>query len=105
GEATRSLLDAVRQSMRGHVPDVPLVLVGQSFGALFAMNAAARHPDLVRAAVAQSPSLWWPGEEAPWGGDSAELPPSWFDEQAESVSPGAPVLLEVGKLEAVLTVP
>ena len=100
-EATRSLLTAVRDSARDHVPDVPLILVGQSFGALLAMNCAARHPDLVRAAVAQSPSLWWPGADSPWN----ERPASWFEEQAASSHPGAPVLREVGKLEAVLTVP
>src|SRR5699024_12405820 len=63
------------------------------------MLAAPRPPDLVRGAVAQSPSLWWPATLNPWDPRGT----SWFDEQAVSAAPGAPVLLEVGALEDVLT--
>lgn len=70
------------------------IVAGQSLGGLFAAFAATRHPKRVRAAVAQSPSLWWPSPSDPW-----QRTRGWFEERAE-VSDGAPVLLEAGAVDA-----
>ncbi|MFP3594919.1 alpha/beta hydrolase, partial [Chryseobacterium sp. SIMBA_038] len=35
------------------------VLVGHSFGGLFAINVFLSHPDYFNAYVANDPSLWW----------------------------------------------
>jgi len=95
----RLLLEGVRESIGVDLPPGRLIVAGQSFGGLFAMLAAVRHPDLVLGAVAQSPSLWWPSPLTPWDPRGT----TWFDEQAVRAAPGAPVLLEVGALEHVLT--
>lgn len=95
----RLLLEGVRESIGVDLPPGRLIVAGQSFGGLFAMLAATRHPDLVLGAVAQSPSLWWPSPLTPWDPRGT----TWFDEQAVRAAPGAPVLLEVGALEHVLT--
>jgi pimeloyl-ACP methyl ester carboxylesterase len=69
------------------------IVAGQSFGGLFALLAATRHPDVVRAAIAQSPSLWWPTPTDPWTEEDG-----WFEEQGRADG-GAPVLLESGALD------
>lgn len=88
---TRSLLVRLREL----VPDLrgPWIVAGQSLGGLFAAQCATRHPDLVAAAIAQSPSLWWP---ATLPGEVR--PPGWFEERA-TARPGAPVLLQGGAYE------
>ena len=62
----------------------PVIVVGQSMGGLFALLSGMRHPDLVAAAIAQSPSLWWNGG-------------AWFDERSRQ--DGAPAYLQVGAYE------
>lgn len=94
-----ALLTALRKAARKlnspPLPDTPWVIAGQSLGGLFAALCATRHGNLVRAAVAQSPSLWWPTPPNPWHSE-----PGWFEEQAMSPAVGAPVLLESGALDA-----
>lgn len=91
------LLSRVRHLAGGIVPVAPWVLVGQSLGGLFAMLAAVRHPEWVRSAVAQSPSLWWPSTTSIW-----QHSPGWFEEAAVSLRTGtpiAPILLEAGAID------
>jgi predicted alpha/beta superfamily hydrolase len=38
------------------------VLVGHSFGGLFAINVLLTHPEYFNAYVANDPSLWWDNE-------------------------------------------
>ncbi|WP_454295071.1 alpha/beta fold hydrolase [Salana multivorans] len=94
-EVSGELLVRVHEASSGAVPGGRWIIAGQSLGGLFAMHAATRHPELVRAAVAQSPSLWWPTPESVWS-----PAPGWFEEHADSPTGGAPVLLEAGVLEA-----
>lgn len=89
-----ALLEAISQSASGVVPSAPWIIAGQSFGGLFAALCAVRHPDRVRAAVAQSPSLWWPSPAHPW-----QSTRGWFEECAEAQEI-APVLLEAGTIDA-----
>lgn len=90
---TGELLRVARR-LAGELGDRRWVVAGQSFGGLFALLAATRHPDVVRAAVAQSPSLWWPTPTDPWSEADG-----WFDEQGRADDGGAPVLLESGALD------
>ncbi|MGB4779014.1 alpha/beta hydrolase, partial [Microbacterium sp.] len=93
-----ALLASVREvATRGGVPDSPWIVAGQSMGGLFAMLAAVRHPHLVRAAVAQSPSLWWPSSPDPWQHESG-----WFEECGAALAARAhiaPLLLQAGELD------
>ena len=68
----------------GDGSDAPVIVVGQSMGGLCALLSGMRHPDLVAAAIAQSPSLWWNGG-------------AWFDERSRQ--DGAPAYLQVGAYE------
>ncbi len=92
-EETGALLEATRAVAAAAVPDTTWILAGQSLGGLVSMLAATRHPHLVRAAVAQSPSLWWPTEESAW-----VKGPGWFEERAAATDP-APICLEAGIIE------
>lgn len=94
-EETEALLEVVRKAAAGVASDVPWVVAGQSLGGLFAMLTATRHPERVRAGVAQSPSLWWPTPATPW-----ERTAGWFEERAANVGAGAPILLEAGAIDA-----
>ncbi|MDF0531638.1 DUF3327 domain-containing protein [Tsukamurella sp. 8F] len=50
---------------RGLMPTPPTIVAGQSLGGLAAASVLAARPDLVRGAIAQSPSLWFrPGDSA-----------------------------------------
>ncbi len=92
-EESSQLLDSIRarvgEGVGDGVGDGPWIVAGQSLGGLFAMLSATRHPDRVAAAIAQSPSLWWPA--AP----PQQHATGWFEERAVTDS-GAPILLEGG---------
>lgn len=97
-ETSLALLEGVREASAHAVPATPWVIAGQSLGGLFSALAATRHPQFIRAAVAQSPSLWWPSDPSPW-----QKPAGWFEERAaaaESDAPGAPILIEAGAIDA-----
>lgn len=65
-EESAALLVSVRETVaRAGLPNNAFVVAGQSMGGLFAALAAVRHPHHIRAAVAQSPSLWWPAFSDP----------------------------------------
>ena len=90
-EESARLLEAVRGRVgedRG-----PWLVAGQSLGGLFAALCAVRHGDRIAAAIAQSPSLWWP-TEAP----EASPPGRWFRELA-AAGACAPTVLQCGRLE------
>lgn len=97
-EESAVFLAAVRRASAEVVPDTRWVVAGQSMGGLFAALSATRHPDLVRAAVAQSPSLWWPTPASPW-----EHADGWFEERS-AADGGAPILLEAGSIDALVSV-
>lgn len=90
------LLDAVTTAVAsiGPAQDGPVVVAGQSLGGLFALLCASRHPERVGAAVAQSPSLWWPNDP-PWQRHGGR----WFAEDAAVAHRGSPVVLQYGVLE------
>ncbi|PID96400.1 MAG: hypothetical protein CSA84_05235 [Actinomycetales bacterium] len=110
------MLEQIRDHVAGHVGQGPWIVAGQSLGGLFALLCATRHPDLVAAAVGQSPSLWWPAIDpndlstnpyatrvepnCQW---NSAIPPrrGWFQELAEARDP-APVLIESGRYDWVL---
>ena len=90
-----------RSTAAGAVSGTGWIVAGQSLGGLFAALAATRHPDLVHAAVAQSPSLWWPSAASPWQREEG-----WFEERAAAREAGArvaPILLEAGAIDAGVT--
>ncbi|UQN15675.1 enterochelin esterase domain-containing protein [Gulosibacter sp. ACHW.36C] len=94
----RELLTQVVDALEAAVPGWHggLIPAGQSLGGLFALFAAVRAPELVRAAVGQSPSLWWPTVEAP------ELSPgAWFAELG-AAGECAPCVVQLGRTEWVL---
>lgn len=95
-DASAGLLDAVVAATDelGARQTGPLVVAGQSLGGLFALLCATRHPERVGAAVAQSPSLWWPND-APWQRRAGR----WFVEDAAAARAGAPVVVQYGVLE------
>lgn len=94
-EQSGQLLEAIAEELTGVIPAAGWVLAGQSFGGLFAALCAHRHPQRVHAALAQSPSFWWPGPVHPWEPRTQ----SWFEERA-AVDYGAPVLLQAGAVDA-----
>lgn len=86
------------------MPQTGWIVAGQSLGGLFAALAATRYPDRVSAAVAQSPSLWWP---SPPPASSGKAEPGWFEERAEVIARDArpsPILLEAGSLDEIFAV-
>lgn len=89
-----SILRILEVRISAHHPQ--LIPAGQSLGGLFSLLAAVRLRGLVRAAVAQSPSLWWPTLTAPY-----EHPGEWFVELGR-VRASAPSVLQVGRTEWVL---
>lgn len=82
-DAGRSFIERAL-GLLGDGSGAPVIVVGQSMGGLFALLSGMRHPDLVAAAIAQSPSLWWNGG-------------TWFDERSRQ--DGAPAYLQVGAYE------
>ncbi|MFD2758219.1 enterochelin esterase domain-containing protein [Gulosibacter faecalis] len=92
------LLARIRRVLEAVVPghDGGLVPAGQSLGGLFSMLAAVRFPELVRAAVGQSPSLWWPTLEPPH-----QSPGAWFAELG-AARDTAPCAVQVGHTEWLL---
>lgn len=91
-QSARTTLSRLRPGTRGR-----FIVAGQSLGGLFAMHAALRHPEQVAAAVAQSPSLWWPSS-----GRRFREAGSWFREFPRTGRGSAPVVLQFGELEWVL---
>lgn len=91
---TGALLAAARAASSGVVPDIPWIVAGQSLGGLFAALAATRHPQWVRAGVAQSASLWWPSAPSPWVAKGE----GWFEERAALAD--SPILIEAGTIDA-----
>ncbi|MFZ1382384.1 MAG: alpha/beta fold hydrolase [Scrofimicrobium sp.] len=91
---TEALLKSVHTVAGSSIGDGPWIVVGQSLGGLFAAECATRHPKLVSAAIAQSPSLWFPSSPSPW-----DYEPGWFEERAGRAN-GAPILLEAGTIDA-----
>ncbi|MEU2200201.1 alpha/beta hydrolase-fold protein [Isoptericola sp. NPDC019482] len=78
-----------REGVGGHRVDVDprrAVVAGSSFGGLSALFAVARFPDVVGAAVAQSPSLW-------------RYPPGALVEPLARVAPRVRVRLQAGRYE------
>lgn len=92
-DESAALLDRVDEALGRSVGTGSLVVAGQSLGGLFAALVAVRHPDRVSAAVAQSPSLWWPrallGERSPG---------RWFRELG-AARRSAPIALQCGQME------
>ena len=62
----------------------PMIVIGQSLGGLYACRTATEHPEIVSAAIAQSPSLWWADRR-------------WFNEREKTG--GSPIYLQMGTLE------
>lgn len=91
---TEALLESVHTVAGNSIGNGPWIVVGQSLGGLFAVECATRHPQLVSAAIAQSPSLWFPSSSSPW-----DYEPGWFEERATRTD-GAPILLEAGVIDA-----
>jgi enterochelin esterase-like enzyme len=94
-EESGVLLERIRNSAATIGIAHEVIITGQSLGGLFSMLCATRHHDRIRAAVAQSPSLWWPSTDSPW-----QCGNGWFEEQAAQQIPGAPTWIESGALDA-----
>ncbi|MDO5052700.1 MAG: alpha/beta hydrolase-fold protein [Pseudoclavibacter sp.] len=100
-EESERLLAEVREAVGPQIAG-PLVAAGQSLGGLFALQCASRHPGSVAAAVAQSPSLWWPSPLPGRGSPPVAPRAGWFEEHAARAAAGAgsaPVLLQGGACE------
>jgi len=87
---------ALLEAVRDEVGAGPVMVAGQSYGGLAALEAALRSDLPLDCAVAQSPSLWWGGEQRGVGEGTL-----MGDLRAGSVRPGRDVQLrlQVGTLE------
>lgn len=100
GRSQQQVLHDVQALLRTQQPrwDSGQVLVGQSLGGLFALFGAQRQPSTVVAAVAQSPSLWWPHHHSGTG--------QWVHDQhardVQSAARPAPCVIQAGTLETIL---
>ena len=87
---------ALLEAVRDEVGAGPVMVAGQSYGGLAALEAALRSDLPLDCAVAQSPSLWWGGEQRGVGEGTL-----MGDLRARSVRPRRDVQLrlQVGMLE------
>lgn len=87
---------ALLEAVRDEVGAGPVMVAGQSYGGLAALEAALRSDLPLDCAVAQSPSLWWGGEQRGVGEGTL-----MGDLRARSVRPRRDVQLrlQVGTLE------
>ncbi|MEV6524629.1 alpha/beta hydrolase-fold protein [Longispora sp. NPDC051575] len=76
-------------------PSGPVLLAGQSLGAIAVTHLADRYPGRFAGAIAQSPALWWPGSDG--GLSGADI----LDRYRKS-PPTVPFFVEVGTREGEL---
>ncbi|WJL96684.1 alpha/beta fold hydrolase [Microbacterium sp. ET2] len=75
--ATRDAVWQFTELIREAHPDLPLILLGHSWGSFLAQMLLNRHPDAYDALVLSGSALMWPGSlnpgdlNAPWAGEGA----------------------------------
>jgi len=83
GGHARETLDLLLNAALPGLPALPVIIGGYSLSGLFALWAHCEAPDAFRAAVAASPSVWFPG----------------WDDYADAHAPHGAVYLSLGKKE------
>lgn len=86
--ATRDAVWQFTELIRDAHPDLPLILLGHSWGSFLAQMLLNRHPDAYDALVLSGSALMWPGSlnpgdlNAPWAGEGA-TGVEWLSSDAE----------------------